>query len=125
MKSHKNYFLFFVFLIISVFCQTGSMVVFKKVSLQISSDNYLSVLLNPVLYSGFVLLGLQTIFWQTSLRHIPLSIAYMGVGLSYPLIMLSGYIFFGEAIHISNIAGTLLITTGVFIIFYYSRPAHE
>jgi drug/metabolite transporter (DMT)-like permease len=109
-----NRYLILIFAAVSA--QGGASLFNKYAALFLNVHGPASTFRNPFLYATVAMLGLQTIAWQTALRHFPLSLAYMLMSLSYPLILLLSFLFFGERITTGNIAGTFIIMTGVIIL---------
>ncbi len=59
------------------------------------------------------IMGLYAVLWQQVLKRIELSLAYMFKGTSLIFVMLLAYILFGEQITWNNIAGAIIIISGI------------
>ena len=59
------------------------------------------------------IIGAYAILWQQVLRRIELSTAYMFKGTTLIFTMLIAALFFGEAITIPNIVGSVIIIVGI------------
>lgn len=62
------------------------------------------------------IIGIYAIIWQQVLRRIELSTAYMFKGTTLIFTMLIAALFFGEAITIPNIIGSVIIVTGIILL---------
>lgn len=56
-------------------------------------------------------------FWQKLIRRFDISVAYANTGLGIAWVMIWAALFFGEPIHPANIAGTVIILAGIFLVF--------
>ena len=75
----------------------------------------LRLLANPWVISAFVAAGVAALCWMLALTHYELSKAYPFVGLTFVVVLLAGPLFFGEALTIPKVAGTLLVVSGLAI----------
>lgn len=67
-------------------------------------------------YFGAVLImGIYAILWQLLLEHLPLTTAYLRKGISYILLYLWAYVFFGEHISPMQWIGTAIILAGMVV----------
>jgi drug/metabolite transporter (DMT)-like permease len=75
----------------------------------------LRAFLNPWVVSsiGSAFLGMVT--WVAALSRVPLSHAYPFVSLSFPLVLFSSWLVFGEPLTAVKVAGVLLIMVGLII----------
>jgi multidrug transporter EmrE-like cation transporter len=103
----------FLFILLSLLFQSGSVVFGKFASLTIEGHNPFYLLLNPYYLLTILCLFLQAITWQQTLRHYPLAWSYMFMSGIYPVILLSSYFIFNEHITVQNIIGALIIVAGV------------
>lgn len=69
-------------------------------------------------FYGLVLLNLAcyAVFWQQILKRIPLTVAFANKAVTIVWGLLWGFLFFGEAITIGKVIGSLLIIAGVLIV---------
>ena len=112
----------YVFLILAAVAAQGGASVFNKyAALYLNHHGVISTIYNPFLYATIAFLGLQTVAWQTALRHFPLVFAYLLMSLSYPLILLLSHLFFAEKVTAGNLAGTAIIMTGVVILLWRKK----
>lgn len=65
---------------------------------------------------GLCIYFLAAIAYIYSLRQIPLSVAFPSVSLSYFFVSVAAHFFFGESFDLSNIAGLLLISAGIWLL---------
>ncbi|MEZ5707606.1 MAG: EamA family transporter [Burkholderiaceae bacterium] len=74
------------------------------------------VLLQPWVMAGLVLYFAAAVVWLLVLSKVDVSLAYPFVGLGFVVTMLLAWFFLGEAVTVSRIMGTLLISVGVAIL---------
>ncbi|MCK4396367.1 EamA family transporter [candidate division WOR-3 bacterium] len=74
---------------------------------------FVAVFKQPFILLGFILYGIGAFFWIGALSRIELSFAYPMLSVSYVLILLISWKFFGEAISLYRIFGIILIAAGV------------
>jgi drug/metabolite transporter (DMT)-like permease len=70
-------------------------------------------LLMPATLAGIVLWAVELLAWTAVLKHVPLSIAFPLMALSYVAMVFAGAIFFKETVSFRHAAGACLITAGV------------
>jgi len=102
-KCYTDYLLITLTLLIMVLGQ-----VFFKIG---SSDNFF---INIFIGMGYVLLIIRGLLWIVVLRKFPLSFAYPFLSMSFVLLLMISSWFFGEAITLYKIIGSLFIVAGVF-----------
>ena len=79
----------------------------------------LNVIKTPQTFFASVLLVLSPIFYGLALSKINLSLAYpLIVAFSAILLVITSYFYLGENITFKQILGTILIISGVFIIYF-------
>lgn len=74
------------------------------------------VALNPYVVGGLAVLVFSMGLHLMALSRVELSFAYPFLSVSYVLVLLAGYIWFGEAINASRIFGVALICVGTFFV---------
>ena len=72
--------------------------------------------LNPYVVGGLTLLVFSMGLHLMALSRVDLSFAYPFLSVSYVLVLLAGYFWFGESIDASRIAGVALICIGTFFV---------
>ena len=75
-----------------------------------------TVVLNPWVIGGLLMLIFSMGLHLMSLSRVELSFAYPFLSISYILVLLAGYMWFGETINASRMAGVGLICLGTFFI---------
>lgn len=75
----------------------------------------LYTLFDPFLLSAFAIYGSATILWVYVLRSIPLSQAYPFMALSFVLVPLASYLFFGETLGLRYWIGAGLLLSGMVV----------
>lgn len=81
-----------------------------------SGFSVVDILYNYYYHISIFCLLLHAYFWQLTLKNIPLNVAYLYKSLHYPIILFMSYFIFYEEISLFNIAGIILIVTGVIYI---------
>lgn len=66
---------------------------------------------------GLGLYGMAAFLYMAALQTIPVSIAFPSVSISYALVVLAGHFLYGEALGWSQVAGVVLICTGIVVLF--------
>jgi drug/metabolite transporter (DMT)-like permease len=74
------------------------------------------VLLQPWIVTGFALYGLGMLFWLVALSQVELGYAYPFISLSYVLILIASWAFFGEELSGMKLFGVASICLGVIVI---------
>ena len=74
------------------------------------------VAFNPYVVSGLAVLIFSMGLHLMALSRVELSFAYPFLSVSYVLVLLVGYLWFGEAINVSRMIGVALICVGTFFI---------
>lgn len=72
---------------------------------------------NPFVLGGFVFIFSGSIFWLAVLSRLQLSYAYPMLSLSYVIVVFASWIFLGEDLSLTRLAGVLIIVSGVFVVF--------
>lgn len=68
--------------------------------------------------AGLVAYGMSAILYIYSLKSIPVSAAFSSVSISYFFVALTAHYLWGEPFGIQQIIALLLISTGVYLMFY-------
>ena len=79
-------------------------------------DRFASMLGSPLVLLGLGLYVLAAIVYLRALSELDLSQAYPFVALSYVFTMAAGFIWLGETVHLTRVAGAALILGGVALI---------
>lgn len=74
------------------------------------------VVLNPYVAGGLAVLVFSMGLHLMALSRVDLSFAYPFLSVSYVLVLLAGYFWFGEIINVSRVAGIALICVGTFFV---------
>ena len=87
----------------------------REVCFKHSADNETlsAALVKPMTWLGVFFWALELGGWTIVLEHVPLSIAFPLMALSYVVIVLAGAWIFKEQINLRHAAGVLFITAGV------------
>ena len=70
----------------------------------------------PLLWIGLALFGVSALFWLVVLSHVPLSVAYPVVGLSYILIVGFSRFILHESVPMMRWLGVLIVAIGIGVI---------
>ena len=76
----------------------------------------LSLIIQPLVISGFLLLCIAGLIMTMALKHGELSVLYPIIALGFVWVMLVSAFFLGETPNISQIIGIIAIITGVSLI---------
>ena len=71
---------------------------------------------SPLVFVGLGCYGLGSFFWLIALSRAQLSFAYPFVGLSFVLVFLASWAFYGETINVWRLAGMASIIMGVLFV---------
>jgi undecaprenyl phosphate-alpha-L-ara4N flippase subunit ArnE len=93
-----------------VLAETAREVCFKWSA---SQNALLSVLTKPVTWLGIFFWAVELLAWTAVLEHVPLSIAFPLMALSYVVIVFAGALIFKENINLRHATGVFLVTAGV------------
>ena len=74
------------------------------------------LLINPWVFSGIVATFLAGIFWMLTMTRFEISYAFPFVSLNYVIVLLAGFLLFGETFSTAKLIGTALIVAGLVII---------
>jgi drug/metabolite transporter (DMT)-like permease len=108
------------FLIGTLVCLSAGQVLFKIAALQMDDLQSLFQrwILNYHLWAALALYAIGTLFWVSTLRQVPLRLAYPAIALSYLIVPFLSHYLLDEEISARTIAGALIIVLGVFISMY-------
>lgn len=99
---------------------TSGQLFFKKAAFFVNDNPNLSFVLkylhNPWFYCAVAFFGLSTLVWVQILTNVKLSIAYPTLSITYILVAIGAFFFFGEKMIPVNILGLLLVMLGVSLI---------
>ena len=101
-------------LLLAVLLRSLNQILMKETAL-ILNDSF-AVLFSTVLpVSIVIILMLRAFAWQKALENFPLSFAYPFSSLALLLLLLIGYMFYGEAISFIDLISMIFIMLGIFI----------
>lgn len=72
-------------------------------------------LLNVFVLMGYTALFLRGVIWIFVLKRLPISAAYPFISLSFVLVLIASYWFFGEEITFFKGIGSMLIISGIIL----------
>ncbi|WFU08642.1 EamA family transporter [Rhizobium sp. CB3090] len=93
-----------------VLAETAREVCFKQSA---SQTALFSALAKPVTWLGIFFWAVELLAWTAVLEHVPLSIAFPLMALSYVVIVFAGALIFKENINLRHATGVFLVTAGV------------
>lgn len=70
----------------------------------------------PLLWAGLFLFGVSAVFWLVVLSHVPLSVAYPVVGLSYIIIVAFSRFVLHESVPFLRWIGVAIVALGIAVI---------
>ena len=85
-------------------------------------EQLLTLLVQPSFYAACLLYAGATVLWVWLLTHIPLSVAYPFVALSFVIVPVASWWFFGEPLGLGYWTGIGLIVAGVGVITETAAP---
>ena len=88
-----------------------------------AADSLFSPEVLGVFLPACVLYAASTLVWVGALRYVPLNVAYVFMALSFIVVPALSALFFKEAISLRQIAGLLLIVTGIIVSLSGRAPA--
>jgi undecaprenyl phosphate-alpha-L-ara4N flippase subunit ArnE len=101
-------------------------ILFKRTAARIVGlpmpEQLLALLVQPSFYTACVLYAAATVLWVSLLTHIPLSDAYPFVALSFVIVPVASWWFFGEPLGLGYWTGIGLIVAGVGVIAETAAP---
>ena len=110
----------YLLLVINIVLMTVGQLLFKQSAVYVNLHPNLNFiakyLLNPWFYGAVSFFGIATITWVQVLTRLKLSVAYPILSISYVIIALGAYYFFGEKLSLVNILGIFLIMCGVSLV---------
>jgi multidrug transporter EmrE-like cation transporter len=71
----------------------------------------------PNVIIGLIMYAISAVFWLIALSKLDLSIAYPTLSIGYILVMILSVMFLNETITIYKILGTVLIISGIVLLF--------
>lgn len=80
------------------------------------APNFMAQLLRPSTITGLALYGFSAFTYMLALRHLPVSVAFPSVSLSYAFVAVVAHFMFGEPFGRKQIVGIGLVMTGVLLI---------
>lgn len=79
-----------------------------------SEGGFFALVRRPALWLGLLCFGLSLVGYTLSLRRFEISFAYpVMVGVGFSIVVLSAWLWFGEALSLSKLAGIALIFAGI------------
>lgn len=102
---------------VTILCVLGistGQLLFKQAAVSIrAADQWRDWLLNGWLIAALILYGLTTLAWVWVLRETPLRLAYPFMGLAFLVVPVMSWLFLGEPLRGTALAGGALILAGV------------
>lgn len=74
------------------------------------------LLINPWVFSGIVATFLAGVSWMLTMTRFEISYAFPFVSLNYVIVLLAGFLLFGETFSAAKLLGTTLIVAGLVVI---------
>jgi undecaprenyl phosphate-alpha-L-ara4N flippase subunit ArnE len=74
---------------------------------------FAETLAKPILWAGIIIWGIELVAWTNVLEHVPLSIAFPIMSLTYITTLVASALLFKERVNKRHAIGALLITAGV------------
>jgi drug/metabolite transporter (DMT)-like permease len=93
-----------------VFAEAAREVCFKQAA---NHAALLTAMMKPMTWLGVFFWGIELVAWTVVLEHVPLSIAFPLMALTYIAIVLAGALVLKEPVNMRQAVGACLITAGV------------
>jgi drug/metabolite transporter (DMT)-like permease len=93
-----------------VFAEAAREVCFKQAA---NHTALLKAMMKPMTWLGIFFWGIELVAWTVVLEHVPLSIAFPLMALTYLAIVLAGALILQEPVNMRQAVGACLITAGV------------
>ena len=110
--------LFFLFL--NAIALAAGQLLFKSTAVRLKGLPLAALLRNiaflPSFYAACLIYAAATVLWVWILTKVPLSTAYPFVGLSFIVVALTSWLFFGEIPTVRGCIGMLMVAVGVALI---------
>ena len=74
------------------------------------------VFTNPFIELGVVCYGISLLLWLWTLSKVSVSVAYPMLSIGYVLSVFAGYLWFGEPLSFTRLAGVCVIMGGVYLV---------
>tara|TARA_X000000950_G_C13744276_1_gene589828 strand:+ start:122 stop:472 length:351 start_codon:yes stop_codon:yes gene_type:complete len=104
-------------LLLSVIASATAHVMLKIGAASLRQISFVDIF-NPWLMVGVFLHGLALFLWIFTLRTVDISKAYPFLALGYVIVAIAGHFFLGERFTVANLAGTLIICFGLFLVVH-------
>ena len=103
-----------LYMIVAFILYTASCMLIKYTSYQ----EFLSIPFFLCLIAIFLSMFLYAVLWQKVLELMALNVAFLCKSFTVVLLLFASCIFFDESVCVSNIAGTVLIMSGIFFLVW-------
>jgi drug/metabolite transporter (DMT)-like permease len=74
------------------------------------------VFTNPFIDLGVFCYGMSLLLWLWTLSKVSVSVAYPMLSIGYILSVFAGYLWFGEPLSFTKLAGVVVIMGGVYLV---------
>jgi small multidrug resistance pump len=103
----------YALLAVSILLGSVGQIFLKFASTRVDTPHVLNPLFNWYLVMAIMIYGASVLIYALSLRHIPLSIAYPSVGMSYVIVAVTSHRIWGSPFGIRELVALVLIVGGV------------
>ncbi len=100
----------FALILLCILVEAASQLCFKHAA---EEESILRTLRKPMLWLGIALWLVELVVWTVVLEHVPLSIAFPMMSLTYLATLLGGALMYHETITRRHLLGAFCITFGV------------
>lgn len=117
---------FFVILIVAIGLGAAGQILLKAGLKQLDADAAVSEIITSIftnirVFSGFACYALSSLIYLVAIKHLPLSLAYPMVALSYVLVVGASWYLFKEEIPPLRVAAIAVILAGVVMLAFSSE----
>ena len=94
--------------------------IFGQIALKSGSartDDIVAQFINPGTILGLACYGIGAFFYVAAIKKIPISVAYPSVSIGYAIVALTAHFVWGEPFGLQQVAGLLLISGGILLLY--------
>ena len=107
----------YIILFLSVAIGVAGQILLKHSTLVVGKQYLIHPMINQYFVYAMAVYFLSVLLYTTSLKSIPLNIAYPSVSISYVAVSYASHIIWGTSFGIREIGGLLLIFLGIVVLF--------
>lgn len=123
--QYDNMLPFFILLLVAISLGSAGQLLLKSGLRELAEDAGVkaiiaSIFTNLRVFLGFACYGLSSLVYLVAIKHLPLSLAYPMVALSYVIVVVASWWFFHEHLPVLRIVAVGVILAGVILLAFTS-----